>query len=162
MESSSDECIGTAASSTQTSIHGAISGTPSLRQLLEERTPSTQTVVTCVGFRESFYTILETTMPMFGSTSGGKSGMASAPEKEDIAALKGTKSKEDADRGATCSNPRHDESMSRETSPHKKPIKPMYQRMFCTTIWSRSHSHCRGWSRITHPTHLCVDRTYNL
>ena len=97
MESSSDECVGTAAPSMQTSIHGAISGIPSLQQLLEERTPSTQTIVTRVGFCESFYTVLETTMPMFGSTSGGKSGMASAPEKEDVAASKGTKPKEDTD-----------------------------------------------------------------
>ena len=119
VESSSDECIGTTALSTQISIHGAISGTPSLQQLLEERTPSTQTIVTHVGFRNLFYTILETTMPMFGSTSGGKSGMASALEKEDIAASKGTKSKEDVDRGAACSNPRHDESTSRETSPQR-------------------------------------------
>ena len=119
MESLSDECIGTATPSTQTSIHRAISGTLSLQQLLEERTPSTQTVVTRVGFRESFYTVLETTMPMFGSTSRGKSGMASALEKEDAAALTGAKSKEDADRGATCSDPRHDESTSRETSPQR-------------------------------------------
>ena len=119
MESSSDECVGTAALSTQTSIHGAISGTPSLQQLLEERTPSTQTVVTCVGFRKLFYTILETTMPMFGSTSRGKSGTASAPEKEDVAASKGTKSKEDADHGAACSDPCHNESTSRETSPQR-------------------------------------------
>ena len=121
MESSSDECVGTAALSMQTSIHGAISGTPSLQQLLEERTLSTETVVTRVGFRKSFYTILETTMPMFGSTSGGKSGIASAPEKEDAVASKGAKSKEDADRGAACSNPRYDESTSRETSPQRSP-----------------------------------------
>ena len=121
MESSSDECIGTAAPSTQTSIHGAISGTPSLQQLLEERTLSTQTIVTCVGFRESFYTVLETTMPMFGSTSRGKSGMASAPEKEDAVASKGAKSKEDADRGAACSDLSHNKSTSRETSPQRSP-----------------------------------------
>ena len=41
--------------------------------------------------------------------------------------------------------------------PPKKPVKPMYQRTLCTTIWSRSHSHHRGRSRITHPTHLCMD-----
>ena len=117
MESSSHKCIDTATLSMQTSIHGAISGIPSLQQLLEERTPSTQTVVTHVGFHESFYTILESTMPMFGSTSRGKSGMASAPEKEDIAALKGAKSKEDADCGAACSDPHYDESTLRETSP---------------------------------------------
>ena len=117
MESLSDECVGTATPSTQTSIHGAICGTPLLEQLLEERTPSTQTVVTRVGFRKLFYTVLETTMPMFGSTSGGKSGVASALEKEDAAASKGAKSKEDTDHGAACSNPHHDESMSRETSP---------------------------------------------
>ena len=58
---------------------------------------------------------------MFGSTSGGKSGAASVPEKEDAAALKGAKSKEDADHGAACSNPHHDESMSRETSPQRSP-----------------------------------------
>ena len=158
MESLSDKCVGTATPSTQTSIHGAISGTPSLQQLLEERTLSTQTIVTCVGFHKSFYTVLETTMPMFGSTSGGKSGMASAPEKEDTAASKGAKSKEDADHGAACSNPCHIEG----DIPPKKPIKPTYQRMLCTTIWSRSCSHHRGRSRITHPTHLHMDRTYNL
>ena len=121
VESSSDECIGTTTLSTQTSTHGAISGTPLLQQLLEERTPSTQTVVTCVGFHESFYTVLETTMPMFGSTSRGKSGVASAPEKEDAAALKEAKSKEDTDHGATCSDPCHDESTSREMSPQRSP-----------------------------------------
>ena len=121
MESSSDECIGSTAPSLQTSIHGSISGTPSLQQLLEERTPSTQTVVTRVGFHESFYTVLETTMPMFGSTSGGKSGTTSAPEKEDAAASKGVKSKEDTDCRATCSDPCHDKSTSREMSPQRSP-----------------------------------------
>ena len=119
MESSSDECVGAAAPSTQTSIHGAISGTQSLQQLLEERTPSTQTIVTSVGFRKLFYTVLETTIPMFGSTSGGKSDMASASEKEDAAPLKGAKSKEDADCGAACSDPHHNESTSKETSPQR-------------------------------------------
>ena len=33
LESSSDKCVGTATPSTQTSIHGAINGTPSLQQL---------------------------------------------------------------------------------------------------------------------------------
>ena len=56
---------------------------------------------------------------MFGSTSGGKSGAASAPEKEDAVASKGAKSKEDTDCGATCSNPRHDKSTSREMSPSR-------------------------------------------
>ena len=60
-------------------------------------------------------------MPMFGSTSGEKSGTASAPEKEDAAALKGAKSQEDPDHGATCSDARHDESTLRETSPQRSP-----------------------------------------
>ena len=60
-------------------------------------------------------------MPMFGSTSGGKSGMASAPEKEDAAALKGVKSEEDTDHGAACSDPRHNESTLREMSPQRSP-----------------------------------------
>ena len=58
---------------------------------------------------------------MFGSTSRGKSGVASAPEKEDAVASKGTKSKEDTDHGATCSDPCHDESTLRETSPQRSP-----------------------------------------
>ena len=58
-------------------------------------------------------------MPMFGSTTGGKSGMASALEKDDKATSKGAKAKEDADHGATCSNHRHNESTSRETSPQR-------------------------------------------
>ena len=56
-------------------------------------------------------------MPMFGSTTGGKSGKASAPEKEDEAASKGAKAKEDADHSAACSNHCHDKNTSRETSP---------------------------------------------
>ena len=60
-------------------------------------------------------------MPMFGSTTGGKSGVASAPEKDDQAASKGAKAKEDADHGAACSDHRHDESTSRETSPQRSP-----------------------------------------
>ena len=58
-------------------------------------------------------------MPMFGSTSRGKSGAASAPEKEDTVASKGAKFKEDADCGAACSDPSNDESISRETPPNK-------------------------------------------
>ena len=58
-------------------------------------------------------------MPLYGSTSGGKSGIASAPEKEDVAASKGAKSKEDAYREATYSDPHHNESMSRKTSPQR-------------------------------------------
>ena len=60
-------------------------------------------------------------MTMFGSTTGGKSGMASAPEKDDKATSKGAKAKEDADHGATCSDHCHDESTSRETSPQRNP-----------------------------------------
>ena len=60
-------------------------------------------------------------MPMFGSTTGGKSGTASAPEKDDEATSKGAKAKEDADHGAACSDHCHDESTSRETSPQQSP-----------------------------------------
>ena len=58
---------------------------------------------------------------MFGSTTGGKSGAASAPEKDDEAASKGAKAKEDADRGASYSDHCHDKSTSRETSPQRSP-----------------------------------------
>ena len=58
---------------------------------------------------------------MFGSTTEGKSGVASAPEKDEGAASKGAKAKEDADHGAACSDHRHNESTSRETSPQRSP-----------------------------------------
>ena len=58
---------------------------------------------------------------MFGSTSGGKSGVASTPGKNDEATSKGAKAKEDADRGAACSDHHHDEGMSREMSPQWSP-----------------------------------------
>ena len=45
--------------------------------------------------------------------------MASAPEKDDKAASKGARAKEDTDRGATYSDHCHDESTSRETSPQQ-------------------------------------------
>ena len=60
-------------------------------------------------------------MPMFGSTTGGKSGIASAPEKDDEAASKGAKAKEDTDHGAAYSDHHHDENTSRETSPQQSP-----------------------------------------
>ena len=47
-----DESVGTDVLSTETSSHRA-NDTPSLSQLLEERTPSTQSVVTRVGFSSS-------------------------------------------------------------------------------------------------------------
>ena len=58
---------------------------------------------------------------MFGSTTEGKSGMASALEKDDEATSKGAKAKEDTDHGAACSDHRHDESTSREMSPQQSP-----------------------------------------
>ena len=47
--------------------------------------------------------------------------MASAPEKEDTGASKGAKSKEDADHGAACSDPCHDESTLRKMSHPRSP-----------------------------------------
>ena len=161
MESSSDECVGTAASSTQTSIHRAISGTPSLQQLLEERTPSTQTIVTRVGFHESLYTVLETTMPMFGSTSGGKSGAASAPEKDDATASKGARPKEDADRGATSPDPHNDESTSREKSPQQS-LSNLHTRERFALLFRVEVVPTVENSQISHPARLCMDGMYKL
>ena len=56
-----------------------------------------------------------------GEHPRGKTGVAGCPEKDDATALKGAKSKEDADRGAACPDPHNDESMSRETSPQQSP-----------------------------------------
>ena len=57
VESLFDENVGTDISSKETSSHRA-NNTPSLSQLLEERTPSTQSVVTCVRFSSSFFELL--------------------------------------------------------------------------------------------------------
>ena len=70
VESLFDESVGTDVLSTETLSHRA-NDTPSLSQLLEERTPSTQSVVTHVRFSSSFFELLESKMPMFGSMSGG-------------------------------------------------------------------------------------------
>ena len=59
-------------------------------------------------------------MPMFGSTTRGKSGVASALKKDDQATSKGAKAKEDADCGAACSDHCHDKSTSREMSPQRR------------------------------------------
>ena len=110
-----DESIGTDVSSMETSSHRA-NDTPSLSQLLEERTPSTQSVVTHVGFSSSFFELLESKMPMFGS----KAGTSGTSDQTGEGALKGARSKEGADQGALSSDPQND-AMSRESSPHQNP-----------------------------------------
>ena len=116
MESPFDESVGTDVSSTETSSHRA-NNTPSLSQLLEERTPSTQSVVTCVRFSSSFFELLESKMPMFGSMSGGKAGTSGASDQTVEGTSKGARSKEDADQEAVSSDPKNDATL-RESSPH--------------------------------------------
>ena len=98
---------------------------------------------------------------MFGSTTGEKSGMASALEKDDEATSKGAKAKEDA----WIMEPHAPMTAHREhikgDVPPMKPIKPTYQRMLCPIVWHISHPHHRGRCWIAHPTCLCVVRTYN-
>ena len=106
MESPFEKGVGTDVSSTETSSHRA--DTPSLSQLLEERTPSTQSVVTRVGFSSSFFELLESKMPMFGSTSRGKAGMSGTSNQTGKGTLKGARSKEGADQGAMSSDPQND------------------------------------------------------
>ena len=115
VESPFDESVGTNLSSTATSSHRA-NNTPSLSQLLEERTPSTQSVVTRVRFSSSFFELLESKMPMFGSMSGGKAGMSSTSDQTGKGTSKGARSKEGADQGAVSSDLQND-TMSRESSP---------------------------------------------
>ena len=116
MESPFDESVGTDVLSMETSSHRA-NDTPSLSQLLEERTLSIQSVVTHVRFSSSFFELLESKMPMFGSTSGGKAGTSSTSDQTSEGTLKGARSKEGADQGAMSSDPQND-AMSRESSPH--------------------------------------------
>ena len=119
MESLFDESVGTDVLSMETLSHRA-NNTPSLSQLLEERTPSTQSVVTCVRFSSSFFELLESKMLMFGSMSGGKAGMSGASNQTSEGALKGARSKEGADQGAMSSDPQNDATL-RESSPHRNP-----------------------------------------
>ena len=115
MELPFDESIGTDISSTETVSHRA-NNTPSLSQLLEERTLSTQSVVTCVRFSSSFFELLESKIPMFGSTSGGKAGTSGASDQTSEGTSKGARSKEGADQGAMSSDPQNDATL-RESSP---------------------------------------------
>ena len=119
MESPFDESVGTDVSSTETSSHRA-NDIPSLLQLLEERTPSTQSVVTRVRFSSSFFELLESKMPMFWSTLGGKAGMSGASNQTSEGTSKGAMPKEGTDQGTMSSDP-HNDSMSRELSPHQSP-----------------------------------------
>ena len=116
MELLFDESVGTNISSLETSSHRA-NDTPSLSHLLEERTPSTQSVVTHVRFSSSFFELLESKMPMFGSTSGGKAGMSGTSDQTGEGTSKGVRPKHSADQGAMSSDPQND-IMSRESSPH--------------------------------------------
>ena len=101
----------------KTSSHRA-NDTPSLSQLLEERTPSTQSVVTRVRFSSSFFKLLESKMPMFGSMSRGKAGTSCTSDQTSEGASKGAMSKEGADQGAVSSDPQNDVTL-RESSPHQ-------------------------------------------
>ena len=119
MELLFDESVGTDVLSTETSSHRA-NNTPSLSQLLEGRTLSTQSVVTHVRFSSSSFELLELKMPIFGSTSGGKAGMSGASDQTGEGASKGARSKEGTDQGAMSSDTQND-AMSRESSPHQSP-----------------------------------------
>ena len=144
VESPFDESIGTDISSTETSSHRA-NNTPSLSQLLEERTRSTQSVVTHVGFSISFFELLELKMPMFGSTSGGKAGMSGTFDQTGKGTLKGARSKEGTDQGAMSSDPQNDATL-RELSPPSEPARSAeYQRLFCLTLCSTSDAIVRQW-----------------
>ena len=103
MELPFDESVGTNVSSTETLSHRA-NDTPSLSQLLEERTPSTQSVVTHVRFSSSFFEVLESKMPMFGSTSGGKAGTSSTSNQTSEGTSKEARPKEGSDQGAVSSD----------------------------------------------------------
>ena len=83
MKSPYGESIGTDVSPTETLSHRA-KNTPSLSQLLEEKTLSKQSVVTHVGFSKSFFELIESKMPMFGSMSGGKSGASSTSNQTGV------------------------------------------------------------------------------
>ena len=117
VESPFDESVGTDVSSMETSSHRA-NDTPLLSQLLEERTPSTQSVVTHVRFSSSFFELLESKMPMFGSTSGSKAGTSGTSYETGEGTSKGARSKEGADQGAMSSDPQNDATL-RESSPHQ-------------------------------------------
>ena len=120
MESPSGMSIGTEVSSTETSGHRA-NDRPSLSQLLEQRTALTQSNVTCVGFSNSFFALIESKMLMFGSMSGRKSGASSTSDQTSESALKGARPKEDTDQGAMGPDHHNSNVTSRETSPHQSP-----------------------------------------
>ena len=127
MESPSGENVGTNILSTETPSHSA-NDTPSLLQLLEERIPLTQSVVTCVRFSKSFFELIESKMPMFGSTSGGKSSASSTSDQTGKSASKGARSKEGTDQGAMGPDSHNSNVTLREMSPHRSPLSPQNTR----------------------------------
>ena len=102
MKSPFDQSVGTNVSSTDAN---RANNTPLLSQLLEERTLSTQSVVTHVRFSSSFFELLESKMPMFGSMFGGKASTSGTSQQTSKGTLKGAKPKEGADQGAASSEP---------------------------------------------------------
>ena len=118
MELLFDESVGTDVLLMETSSHRA-NDTPSLSQLLEERTLSTQSVVTRVRFSNSFFELIESKMPMFGSMSGGKAGAFGTSDKTGKSASKGARSKEGTDQGAMGPDPHNNNATSSESSPHQ-------------------------------------------
>ena len=67
-------------------------------------------------------------MPMFGSTSGGKSGASGTSNQTGKSASKGTRSKEGSDQGALDPDPHNSNVTSREMSPHQSPLSPQNTR----------------------------------
>ena len=98
MESPFDESVGTNVLSMETLNHRA-NDTNSLSRLLEERTPSTQSVVTHSRISSSFFKLLELKMPMFWSMSGGKSGTSGTSDQTGEGTSKAARSKEGEDQG---------------------------------------------------------------
>ena len=144
MESPFDDSVGTDVSSMEILSHRA-NDTPSLSQLLEERTLSTQSVVTRVRISSSFFELLESKMPMFGSMLGGKAGTSGTSNQTGEGASKGARSKEGADQGAMSSDPQNETTLRKSSPPSKPARSTKHQRSFCLTFWCTSDAIARQW-----------------
>ena len=112
---------GTVESPSETVIHW-ISDRPTLEVICEERTLPKMNVVTHVGFRHSLYESNNADMPLFGSRSGGATGVTGASVRSEDETSRGARLKEDAGEGTMGStSPRNIDDTSRESSPQRGP-----------------------------------------
>ena len=96
-------------------------------------------------------------MPMFGSTSGGKSGASGTSDKTGKSASKGARSKEGADQGAMGPDPHNSNVTLREMSPYRSPLSPQNTRDHFALLFGVQVMPLLSKGTVTSLTIVCVE-----